>query len=110
MRCVDLLFARGPATAHQQVEGERAGENMIFVKLRRLSRELVPCVAERVPVETVEQQQARVRSAQSDQQRGERRLSAAGAALDEKAFAVLNRQTCSIEHRLILCAIAIDQA
>lgn len=31
-----------PSTSHEQIEGEAAGEYVIFVELRRLRHELVP--------------------------------------------------------------------
>lgn len=84
-----LLQIRGTevsSPAHKQVEGERLCEHVILVELRRGGDALAPALhAERMQIESIDEQLAGVWLAQSGQDGNERRFSAAGWAFEHKS-------------------------
>jgi hypothetical protein len=59
-----------------------------------------------MPVQPVQQQQARGRLAQAGQQRRQRRFAAAGSTLQQDALAVEDRQAGFAQHRIVVRRMA----
>src|SRR5262249_38713419 len=95
--------------AHEQVERERRGEDVVLVELWRGHHEAAEAgAAERVAVEAAGEQEALLGRAQPGEDRAERRLAAAGAPFEEEAVARRDLQRDAAED--LPAAIAVAEA
>lgn len=105
-----ILGRRRPAAAHEQVEGEGAREDVVFVKLRRPHDTPAPALrAQCLPVKALEEQETRLRQAQANKEGGKGRLAAAGRAFKEDAVAHTDLQTARPQNRLAVPMVAEDE-